>query len=105
MFRITMLLTLLRTAERGKVPAGRLLATDDDLNTALALGDVYLAHSLALLARMPRPRTGLVPPRDNWADKAEKEKIVKELHAQGMSLRDIAQQVGISKSSVERWVK
>lgn len=105
MFRITMLLTLLRTAERGKVPAGRLLATDDDLNTALALGDVYLAHSLALLARMPRPRTGLVSPRDNWADKAEKEKRVKELHAQGMSLRDIAQQIGISKSSVERWVK
>lgn len=105
MFRVTMLLTLLRAVERGKVPVGRLLATDDDLNTALALGDVYLAHSLALLARMPRPITGLVTPHAKWTDKSEKEKRVRELHTQGMSLRDIAQQTGISKSTVERWVK
>ncbi len=105
MFRVTMLLTLLRAVERGKVPVGRLLATDADLNAALALGDVYLAHSLALLARMPRSTTGLVTPRASWANKSEKEKKVRELHTQGMSLRDIAQQTGVSKSTVERWVK
>lgn len=105
MFRVTMLLTLLRALECSDVPAGRLLATDDDLNTALALGDVYLAHSLALLERMPRPTTGLITPRDKWANKAEKEQKVKELFAQGMSLRDIAQRVEIPKSTVERWVK
>jgi hypothetical protein len=105
MFRVTLLLRLLRCLDNGEAPAGRLLAEDADLRTALALGDIYLAHSLALLARMPRPLTGLIAPRGKWAGKADKEARVRELHSQGLSLREIAEQVGVSKSTVDRWIE
>lgn len=105
MFRVTLLLTLLRSFEQSQVPASQLVAEDADLATALSLGDVYLAHSLALLARMPHPKTGLISPRGKRADKAAKEEWAKELYAQSISIRAIAQQVGIPKSTVERWMK
>jgi hypothetical protein len=104
MFRVAVLLTLLRTFENGQSPAGQLTVDDVDLNTALALGDVYLAHALALLARMPRPTTGLTAPRGKWADKASKEVRAQELHATGLSVRVIADLVGIHYSTVSRWL-
>lgn len=104
MFRVAVLLTLLRTFENGQDPAGQLTVDDADLSTALALGDVYLAHSLALLARMPRPTTGLTAPRGKWAGKAEKETRARELHTTGLSVRAIADQVGVPKSTVNRWL-
>ncbi|AYA37828.1 DUF3987 domain-containing protein [Hymenobacter oligotrophus] len=105
MFRVAMLLALLRAYDQGHRLNGQLPMEDRDLTTALALGDVYLSHSLVLLDRMPSSASGLTAPRSKWADKAEQQERVKELHSQGLSVRTIAERTGLGKSTVDRWLK
>ena len=101
-WRIAGLLTVLRYFENGEAPTGRVDCTPADLGTALAIMHTARAHALAVLASLPQP----TPPRANTAAaKADREATVKELHAQGRSMRDIADQTGVPKSTVERWLK
>ncbi|WP_426062039.1 DUF3987 domain-containing protein [Hymenobacter sp. B1770] len=101
-FRVAGLLTVLRCFENGQAPAGRLECDPIDVSTALAIMDTARAHALAVLAALPNPHGG--PGGGKFAAKAEQETRVRELHAQGLSVRDIAEQVGIHYSTVSRWL-
>ncbi len=104
-FRLCMLLTLLRCFENGEAPAGRTLTCEDaDLTAALAIADVYRQHALALYERLPRPGGSAFQGATRYASKAEKEARVRELHAQGLSVRAIAEQLELGKSTVARWL-
>lgn len=104
-FRLCMLLTLLRCFENGEAPAGRTLPCEDaDLTVALAIADVYRQHALALYERLPRPAGSAFKSANKYAGKAEQEARVRELHGQGMSVRSIAEQLNMSKSTVARWL-
>ncbi len=100
-FRVIALLTVLRYFENGEVPAGTLEADPADVSTALALADVARAHALAVLANLPAPAGASA---GRFAAKAGQEARVRELHAQGLSVREIAERVGIHYSTVSRWL-
>lgn len=100
-FRLAGLLTVLRCFDNGEAPAGTLAAHAGDITTALALADVARAHALAVLAMLPAPGG---PAGGRYATKAGQEARVRELHAQGLSVRAIADQTGIAKSTVDRWL-
>ena len=99
-FRTVALLTVLRYFDNGEIPAGTLVADPADVTMALALADVARAHALAVLAMLPTAAgtTG------RYAAKAGQEARAQELHAQGLSVREIAQQVGVHYSTVSRWL-
>ncbi|MBG8552578.1 DUF3987 domain-containing protein [Hymenobacter guriensis] len=99
-FRLALLLTLVRTFEYGEQPA-QLTCEEADFTTALALADVYRAHALALFDRMPRP----VLMSGRRAAKASQEVRVRELHAQGLSLREIEEQTGVPFNTARRWLQ
>lgn len=100
-WRVAGLLTLLRCFENGQAPAGRLEADPADVGTALALMDTARAHALAVLAMLPTPgdTTG------RYAAKAGQEARARELHTQGLGVREIAQQVGVHFTTVARWLR
>jgi len=100
-WRVAGLLTLLRCFENGQAPAGRLEADPADVGTALSIMDTARAHALAVLAMLPTPSgtTG------RHAAKASKEARARELHAQGLGVREIAQQVGVHFTTVARWLR
>ena len=100
-FRLIGLLTVLRYFDNGEVPAGTLLADPADVGTALALADVARAHALAVLATLPTPGR---PAVSRLTTKAKQETRAQELHTQGLSLRQIAEQVGVPKSTIGRWL-
>uniref|UniRef100_UPI000AA01843 DUF3987 domain-containing protein n=1 Tax=Hymenobacter sp. AT01-02 TaxID=1571877 RepID=UPI000AA01843 len=105
-FRLCMLLTLLRCFENGEAPASRTLTCEDaDLTTALAIADVYRQHALALYERLPRPSSSAFQGATRYAGKAEKEARIRELHAQGLSLREIETQTGVPFNTVRRWLQ
>ena len=100
-WRIAGLLTVLRCFENGQAPAGRLVADPADVGTALAIMDTARAHALAVLATLPNPNaTG----GGKYAAKAAQNKRVNELNTLGLSVREIAEQVGIHFSTVSRWL-
>ena len=100
-FRLAGLLTVLRCFEHGQAPAGTLEADPADVGTALAIMNTARAHALAVLAMLPTPggATG------RYAAKAGQEARANELHAQGLSVREIAQQVGVHFTTVARWLR
>lgn len=101
-WRVAGLLTLLRCFENGQVPTGRLEADPADVGAALAIMDTARAHALAVLAMLPAPAGSGA---GRWAVKAGLAAKVKELHAQGLSVRAIAEQTGVPKSTVDRWLE
>ncbi|AWM34188.1 DUF3987 domain-containing protein [Hymenobacter nivis] len=101
-WRVAGLLTVLRCFENGEAPAGRLLADPVDVGTALAIMDTARAHALAVLASLPAPAGTAHAGR--YAAKAGQEAKVKELHAAGLSVRAVAELVGVPKSTVSRWL-
>ncbi|WP_170172452.1 DUF3987 domain-containing protein [Hymenobacter rigui] len=105
-FRLCMLLTLLRCFENGEAPAGRILTCEDaDLTAALAIADVYRRHALALYERLPRPAGSAFKSASKYAGKAEQEARVRELHGQGLSLREIEAQTGVPFNTAARWLR
>jgi hypothetical protein len=101
-FRLAMLLTLLRTAEDGAVPAGILICSDLDFETALSLADTYRQHALALYARMPKPAAIPMAKRQQQDQKKER---AASLHAEGLSLRKIASELSVSEGTIRNWLK
>jgi predicted transposase YdaD len=63
--------------------------------------DTARAHALAVLAMLPTP--GGTAGR--YAAKAGQEARAHELHALGLSVREIAQQVGVHFTTVARWLR
>ena len=100
-WRIAGILTVLRCFENGEAPGETIEADPRDVTTALRIMHTARAHALAVLASLPQPAR----PRVGPAAKADREAMVKELHAQGQSMRCIADQTGVPKSTVERWLK
>jgi hypothetical protein len=102
-FRIICLLTLLRCFERGEEPAGELTAEGADVTTALALMDSARLHALAVLADLPTEPT--VRSTERHRETAEKREQAHELHKQGLSLRALAEKLGVPKSTAGYWLK
>ena len=100
-WRIAGLLTVLRCYENGEALTGHREADPADVGTALAIMDTARAHALAVLATLPTPGGAKA---GRYAPKAEKETQARALHAQGLSVRDIAQQIGVHYSTVSRWL-
>lgn len=100
-WRIAGLLTVLRCFENGQAPAGRLEADPADVGTALAIMNIARAHALAVLASLPAPAGASA---GRFAAKAGKEARVRELHTQGLTVREIAQLTEVPKSTVDRWL-
>jgi hypothetical protein len=101
-WRIIGVLTVLRCFENGQAPTGTLEANPADVGTALAIMDTARAHALAVLATLPTPSG---PASGRFAAKVEQETRARELHAQGLGSREIAQQVGVHFTTVARWLK
>lgn len=101
-WRVAGLLTVLRCFENGEAPTGRLLADPADVGTALVIMDTARAHALAVLASLPQP-AGAGGGR--YAAKAGQEARAQALHGQGLSVREIAQQVGVHFTTVARWLR
>jgi hypothetical protein len=101
-FRLAGVLTLLRCFDNGEQPAGTLTADEADVTAALGIVQGCRAHALALLATMPQPGGA---GSGRFAAKAAQEARAKDLHAQGLSVRAIAEQIGVSKSTVDRWIE
>jgi hypothetical protein len=102
-FRLIGLLTVFRCFENGEAPAGQVEADPQDVTTALLIINTLRAHALHVLATMPRSRK----PRstDKFMDKVDKQTKAIELHNTGMSVRKVAAELGVSKSTVHDWVK
>ncbi|WP_460614303.1 DUF3987 domain-containing protein [Hymenobacter seoulensis] len=100
-WRVVGLLTVLRCFQNGEAPIGRLQADPTDVGSALAIMDTARAHALAVLASLPTPGG---QGRGRFTAKAGKEEQIRELQAQGLSLREIADKTGVSKSTVNRWL-
>ncbi len=100
-FRLAMLLTLLRTFEDGVQPAGTLVCSDQDFDTAMSLITVFRAHTNHLLQTLSpeKPADGLA------GEQASLKTRARELQAAGQSIRQIATQLGISKTVVGRWLR
>ena len=92
---------MVRCFERGEVPAGMPEADPVDVTTALAIMDTGLAHALTVLATMPTPNE---PKAGKHAIKANDEKKVRELHAAGLSYRQIAEKTGVPFRTVGNWL-
>lgn len=103
-FRIIGLLTVLRCFENGEAPAGRVEADAKDVITALRIMDIGRAHALHVLDTLPRPSTRPMQLGTKRAEKLGKRLQAHALRAQGMSVRNIAEEVGASKSSVQEWL-
>jgi len=102
-WRVAGLLTVLRCFENGEAPTGRLLADPADVGTALAIMDTARAHALAVLASLPAPAGAAHAGR--WAKRATDEAKGRELHAAGLSVREIADLVGVHFTTVARWLR
>lgn len=102
-FRIICLLTLLRCFEHGEEPTGELTAESADVTTALTLMDNARLHALAVLADLPTEPT--VRSTERHRETAEKREQAHELQKQGLSIRVIADKLGVPKSTVEYWLK
>lgn len=100
-WRIAGLLTVLRCFENGQAPAGRLVCDPTDVGTALAMMDT--ARALTVLTTLPNPSAP--SGGGKFAAKAEQETRVRELNAQGLSVREIADQTGQHFTTVARWLR
>lgn len=104
LFRISMLLTLLRAVEKDGSVAGVLVCADIDFQVAVTLVDVCRRHALALFEQMPRERrvgANITPRR---AKETQTEKAL-ALQQEGLSNRQIAKQIGVSESTLRGWFK
>jgi hypothetical protein len=103
-FRLIGVLTVLRSFENSEVPAGRVEADTRDVTAALRIMAVARAHALHVLATLPKSdyakSAQIVSKRVIKAEKMQKALALRE---QGMSIRDIADEVGLPKSSVHVW--
>ena len=101
-WRIAGVLAVLRCFGNGQAPAGRLECDPTDVGTALAIMNTARAHALAVLATLPNPDS---PGGGKFAAKAAQAERVSELHAQGLSVREIAEQTGQHFTTVARWLR
>ncbi|MBD2722204.1 DUF3987 domain-containing protein [Hymenobacter armeniacus] len=99
-FRLAMLLTVLRCFENGEQPAGTLVCDDEDFATALTLVRVFWQHTDHVLASLPAP---MAPAMGVKRDDAALRARAQELRAAGNSLRKIEAELGVSKSTLNRW--
>lgn len=101
-FRLAMLLTVLRCFEHGEEVAGMLVCTDEDFATAMTLIDVFRQHTDHVL-------TSLVPPagpaRGAANDRDIQQAQARKLQQDGLSLREIEQQLGVPRSTLSRWFR
>jgi hypothetical protein len=101
-FHLAMLLTVLRRFEDGEEPAGTLVCADEDFATAMQLISVFRQHTTYVLTRLlpsGRPADG---PGGRQAQRAAIRRQAQALQQRGLSVRDIQQQLGVSKSTVHR---
>lgn len=105
-WRIIGILTVLRSFENGEAPPGEMEADERDVTTALRIMDSARAHALHVLSVLPAapvPRTSNKHQKtEQRADQMEK---ARAMHKQGISVRKIADALGVPKSTVEHWLK
>lgn len=100
-WRIVGLLSVLRSYETGEGLTGELLADPIDVTTALAIMDTARAHALAVLSMLPTPGG---QPGGRRATKSNQRAQAHKLAAQGLSVPQIAEQMGAGNSTVYRWL-
>lgn len=99
-FRIAMVLTVIRTLESGHFYSAVLTCADDDFKTSLQLAEVFRTHGLLLLGG-----TNLsTKKRHSTEEKAELIAKARILQAQGRKFREISQELDVPLASIHRWL-
>ncbi|WP_215136592.1 DUF3987 domain-containing protein [Hymenobacter sp. ISL-91] len=104
LFRLCMLLTVLRAHEEGTALRGTLTCNDLDFNTASVLLQVCRRHALALFEQMPREQQPQASGRRYAARQTKTEQAI-ALHQQGVSQREIARTLEIPEATLRGWLK
>lgn len=102
LFRLCMLLTVLRAHEERRPLQGTLLCSNLDFNTSSLLVQVCRRHALALYEQMPREQQ---PPAPRYAARQTKTEQAIALAEQGKSQREIARMLDTSESTLRGWLK
>lgn len=103
-FRIAGLLALLRCFEHGVAPGERIVADAQDVSAAISIVETGRAHALYLLETLPAAR-GSVSNNNGFAQRAEKQERAIALHLEKKGVREIADILGVSKSTIHNWTK
>ena len=102
-FRLIGLLTVLRCFENGEALTGQIQADAQDVTAALLLVETARAHALHVLVN--QPRASKVPQQlTTAAEKADKIARAHELKGKGMTVRQIADEIGKSPSTIQDWL-
>lgn len=105
-WRIIGILTVLRAYENGEAPAGEMGADERDVTTALRIMDSARAHALHVLNALPASPTPRTNGKHQKAEqRADQMSRLREMHAQGISIRKIAKALDVPRSTVENWLK
>ncbi|WP_135464398.1 DUF3987 domain-containing protein [Hymenobacter aquaticus] len=102
-FRLAGLLALLRCFEHGLAPGERIVADVQDVFAAISIVETCRAHALYLLGTLPAER-GSGSKTSRVVQKAENQARAVALHQDNKSVREIAEVLGIPKSTVADWL-
>ncbi|MDJ1501823.1 DUF3987 domain-containing protein [Xanthocytophaga agilis] len=101
-FRIAMILTIVRHFhETISVEVNsNLICSDVDFDTAITLAELYKDHALMMVEQMPATIAN-----NQFAQKSENIERAQAMKDAGKSIREIAKELGIPKSTILRWTK
>lgn len=102
-FRLAGLLALMRCFEHGEGPGNRIVADAQDVSAAISIVETCRAHALYLLDTLPAER-GRGSKTNRLAKKAENQARAVALHQENKSVREIADILGIPKSTIADWL-
>ena len=103
-FRLAGILSLLRCFENGIAPGTRIVAEEQDVQTAILIAETCRTHALYLLETLSAGRAANRP--SSLAQrKAEMQAKAFALRQEGKSFRDIEAELNIPRSTIEGWLK
>ncbi|NVO84889.1 DUF3987 domain-containing protein [Hymenobacter terrestris] len=104
MFRIAMILAVLRDFEKGATATGTIRCTAQDFDSASHIAQVLREHAYNLLKSMPNS-ISKSKVKDKQIIKLENIAEAQRLHSQGLSLRQISKAINVAFTTVGAWLK